>query len=478
MHDVRHRPHHHLLFWLLLLLLAALLLWPIFLTVRGGFVDGDGNYTIDYLTSTLEDPLYREGIINSLMIAVGTTFLCIVMTLPLALLSTRFNFPGKALLGSLIMVPLILPPFVGAIGIRALLGRFGAVNSLLMNIGVLDPNEPGIDFLGGEAFGGRFLSVVIAEALHLYPIIYLNITAAMANLDPALDEAALGLGAGRWKRFFKITLPLITPGVFAGSTIVFIWSFTELGTPLMFDYYNVTPVQIFWGIQEIESNPRPYALVVVMLFVAVALYMLGKFAFGGRAYAMQSKASVGATAKRLTGIHAWAATFAFVLIIGIAVLPHLGVVVSSIAVDGTWYRSVLPSEFTGEHYTAALTHKLAMDSIHNSLVYALGAMIFCVIIGLAISFLTVRVKMRGGWLLDSLAMLPLAVPGLVMAFGYWTMTLNWPFPQLAEFFSRIQRFLGGWCYGPCQLSKSIGPTLRVPVVKSMLRFTDPFLNTT
>src|SRR5437016_5058948 len=81
------------------------------------------------------------------------------------------------------------------------------------------------------------------RALSLYPIIYLNATAALANLDPALNEAAENLGAGPVRRFFRITLPLVRPGLFAGATIVFIWSFTELGTPLMFDYYEVTPIQ-------------------------------------------------------------------------------------------------------------------------------------------------------------------------------------------------------------------------------------------
>ena len=98
---------------------------------------------------------------------------------------------------------MILPPFVGAIGLKALLGRSGALNALLWQWGILDPADPGIDFLGGEATGGRFPAVVIMEALHLYPILYLNVTAAMANLDPALDEAAQGLGASRWTRFQK-----------------------------------------------------------------------------------------------------------------------------------------------------------------------------------------------------------------------------------------------------------------------------------
>ncbi len=414
------------LFLSILAVLLVFLIWPIVLTVSGGFIDPDGGFTLDYVLGVFQDPVLVQGLINSLLIAVATTVLCMVIAMPLALLAARYDFLGKGVMSSLVLVPLILPPFVGAIGLRALLGRFGAVNQLLMDMGLLDPSQPGIDFLGG-AIGGRFWSVVVMQALHLYPILYLNVTAALANLDPALDEAALNLGAGRWTRFWRCTLPLIMPGLFAGGTIVFIWAFTELGTPLMFDYYTVTPVQVFFKINEISNSPQPYALVVVMLVAAVGLYALGKLAFGGRAYAMQSKASIAAQVKRLRGLPALGALIAFLAVTLLAILPHIGVVLASFTVDGAWYRSVLPEAWTLSHYEEALTHPLATTSIKNSLIYALAAMVICAVLGLAISYLTVRVKVKGGWLLDTLAMLPLAVPGLVMAFGYVALTLAWPF---------------------------------------------------
>ncbi len=419
---------------LLLTAMAAFLIWPIAMTVSGGFVDPQGHFTLKYLLGVFTDPLWMRGLFNSLLVASCTTVLCVLITLPLSILSSRYNFMGKTILGSLVLVPLILPPFVGAIGLRALLGRYGALNALLAQMGFWPPGDPGIDYLGGGFVGGRFAGVVLMEALHLYPILYLNVTAAMANLDPALNEAAQNLGAGRLRRFTKITLPLIMPGLFAGATIVFIWSFTELGTPLMFDFYAVTPVQIFWGIGEMQTNPRPYALVVVMLVAAVSLYALAKLAFGRRAYEMQSKASIASQPRQLRGFANVAAAGTFVVMIGMAILPHIGVVISSFTVDGAWYGTILPKGWTTDHYAGALTHDLAMGSIANSLLYASLAMALAVTTGLAISYLVVRARVRGGWLLDSLAMLPLAVPGLVMAFGYVAMSLSWPFPQLAAFF--------------------------------------------
>ncbi|MCI0364387.1 MAG: iron ABC transporter permease, partial [Phycisphaerales bacterium] len=391
-------------------------------TVQEGFRGAGGGFTFYHVKMVFADAALREGLRNSFGIAACTTVLCLLIALPLAVVSAKFDFPGKGIFSALILAPMILPPFVGAIGLSHLLGRSGAINSLLMKLGLIDPGA-GIDFLGG----GGFWAIVAIQALALYPILYLNATAALANLDPALEEAAENLGAGWWRRFFGVVLPLIRPGLFAGATIVFIWSFTELGTPLMFDYQVVTPVQIFNGIKEMATSKTPYALTAVMLLSAVLLYVMGKMVFGGRAYAMYSKASIQSSAVRLRGWRGAMAAGLFVCVIGIAILPHISVILVSFTSNGQWYQTVLPREFTAAHYSDALQHQLAVGSIRNSLFYASMAVMLDLGLGLMIGYLIVRTRMWGRGLLDSLSMLPLAVPGLVLAFGYVAMTLNWPF---------------------------------------------------
>jgi len=402
---------------LMLFVLSVFLLYPIGLTVRGGFAEdpatGSG-FTLDHLRLVFEDPNLMGGIVNAFKIACAVTFLCIVISLPLAVLSARYSFPGKKILNASILVPLILPPFVGAIGIRALLGREGALNALL---------GTDWDILGQAKFWG----VVLVMALHLYPIIYLNATASLANLDPALDESAENLGAGGWRRFFKITLPLIRPGLFAGATIVFIWSFTELGTPLMFDYYGVTSVQIFYGLKEVQNSAEPYALTLVLLVSAVMFYLMGKMVFGRKGYAMYSKASRAGGETPLPPFWGWAASLGFGFVVLLAILPHIGVVLTSIAEPGSWYGTVLPKDITLSHFNEALTASESFNSIKNSLILSLIAMVLNMAFGVLIGYLIVRTTIKGRSLLDALCMLPLAVPGLVMAFGYVAMTLRWPF---------------------------------------------------
>jgi iron(III) transport system permease protein len=404
---------------LLLAIIAVFLIYPISLTVRGAFIGPDGRPTLDYLSLVFQDPTIRGGMVNSVVLALTTTLAALILALPLAFLSAKFRFPGKAAFSALILVPLILPPFVGAIGLQSLLGKSGAINTLL---------GTSFDFLGNAKFWG----CVIVDALHLYPIIYLNATAALANLDPALEESADNLGSSWWRTLTRVTLPLVRPGIFAGATIVFIWSLTELGTPLIFDYTQVTPVQIFNGLKEVESSPAPYALVVVLLVLAVSLYALSKFFFGRKGHAMYSKASRAGGEKLLTGPGAWAATGAFALVTGLALLPHLGVVLMSLTAPGAWYKSVLPTSLTSTNFVQALSHPDAYTSILNSLKLSAFAVVLATFFGLIAAYVIVRTRVVGRGFLDAMCMLPLAVPGMVVAFGYVAMTLRWPFGVSAD----------------------------------------------
>lgn len=398
-----------------LALLGCFFVWPLLTTVQRAFFDANGSFTFAYIAQVFQNRVYTEALTNSFFLGIATTLLTLAIALPLAFLADRFDFPVKRALTAIILVPMILPPFVGAIGLRQMFGQYGAFNALLTHLGFLGANET-IDWLGN----GKFWGVVVIQALNLYPILFLNLTAALANVDPAMEEAATNLGCTGIRRFRRITWPLIMPGVFAGGTIVFIFAFTELGTPLVFDYGRTASVQIFYGIKEISGNPFPFAQVVVMLTATLLLYLGSKLLFGRAQHAMTAKATTSGGARPLKGAQAWLCTLTFVGVTMIALLPHLGVVIESFADD--WYRTVLPQEWTLKHYEATLGHYLAVPSIVNSLKYASLSVAFDLVLGVAIAYIVVRSKMPGRHVLDALSMLPLAVPGLVLAFGYLSMT--------------------------------------------------------
>lgn len=404
-----------LVFAVMAVFFACFFVFPIWSTVSEAFVTNDDGFTLEYIFEVFKNPLYREGLINSFAIAVWTTLGCLVLALPLAVLQVRFDFPGKVLLNSLVLTPMILPPFVGAIGIKAMLGQAGAVNSFLANLGLMNPEAP-IDWLGE----GQLLGIVVMEVLHLYPIIYLNAAAALANLDPALEEAAASAGCPPARRFWRVTLPLIMPGVFAGGTIVFIWAFTELGVPLVFDYNRVTSVQIFNSIKDLSGNPFPYALVVVMLAFSTLIYLGSKRLFGGANSGGGGRATMAREVVRLPLKYGLLCSAAFAFVTFLAVIPHLGVVLLSVAKD--WYGTVLPESLTLIHYKDALGHDLTLSSITNSLKYSSLATLLDLVLGIGVAYVVVRTRLAGRQILDAMAMLPLAVPGLVLAFGYMAMT--------------------------------------------------------
>ena len=395
--------------------LAAFLAVPVYLAVRNGFREG-GAWSTYWLTTTLTDRVTLTNLGNSLGMACATTAVSMVIAIGPAVLRARTRFFGQGVLGVAMLAPMILPPFVGALAMRRLLGQFGSVNLLLERVGVLDFGRA----LPPDWLGAGFWGVVALQSLHLFPILYLNASAALANIDPAYGQAARNLGAGPWRTFWRVTLPLMRPGLFAGGTIVFIWSLTDIGTPLMLGYHRLTAVTIFKELAKSETTPAVYSLVLVMLTTSVGLYAIGKSLFGRGMAAETTKATAAAEMRRLGAAGTMGAWAMFGVIIAAALLPHAGVVLT--AVSGKWVNTALPSEYTWRHLAFVFQRSETVGSILNSLKYAGTSTAVDLVVGCLAAWLIVRGRVRGRGLLDGLAMLPLAVPGLILAAGYVAMT--------------------------------------------------------
>lgn len=374
-------------------------------------IEGTLRPTTFYITQIVTNPFLWECFASSLIVSIGATLLTSVVTMPLAIWITRFRFAGRAILSALLLVPLILPPFVGAIGFKQMFSRFGSLNLWLMQWGVIDGP---IDWLGSSGLVG----LVVMEALHLYPIMYLNMSAALANVDPTLEEAARNLGSSEWTLFRRVTFPLVLPGYFAGAAIVFVWAFTDLGTPIVLGYRRVVPYQIFERLSEAETNPLGYGLVVVTLILTALMYYLARWVAGRRGVAMVAKGGIGSAGRKAGPVRTTAILVYGGVLTLFAVLPHIAVVLTAFA--SKWTFTPLPTEYTTDYFVLAVTHKLAGLSIRNSIVYSLASTFLDIVLGVSIAYLVAR---RPNWLssvLDGLSMLPLALPGLVLAFGYLT----------------------------------------------------------
>jgi len=390
--------------------LAMFLLWPLADVFKKAFFDKQGA-TLHYMLSLFRDPANIQAIWTTSLIAVLTTVCATLIALPIAWIMARRSFAGRTILSGMLLVPLILPPFVGAVGMKIVFSRSGALSTLLMKLGITDGP---IDWLGAWPL----LGVVIMEALHLFPILYLNLAAAFSNIDPSLEEAAANAGASPWRVFKRVTLPLAWPGLFAGTVLVFIWSFTELGAPLVFGIRRVLPVMIYDKVNEAGTNPMGYAMTVFLLVVAVLGFIAAKAISRRRGgdVATLGRLSIARTEQRLSPGRTLAVYVAIGAVLLLALVPHISVILLS--VTRRWFLTVLPEGFTLDFFARAMASDMTRTALKNSLLLATAATILDVGVGFCIAWLCVRTRTAGAWLLDALAMLPLAIPGLVVAFGY------------------------------------------------------------
>ncbi len=393
-----------------LAVLFFFLILPVGTIIVKAFVTHDGAFTLEYFKLLFANDLQTTAITNSLKIGLVTTIMTTILCLPLAIVNAKLDFPGKGFLAGLLLVPMVMPPFVGAIGFQRFFARRGAVNLGLMELGIIDTP---IEWLAQE---NLFWAVVVLEVLHLYPIMYLNLTAALANIDPSLEEMAGTLGVSRWRQMKDIVWPLARPGYFAGAIIVFIWALTDLGTPLLVGFKDTMPVRIFNMVTDVNANPVGFALVVLVIVLTVAIFLASKWLFADKKYEMMARGHVTSGVRQAKGL---GLVGVYVLLIGtvaLALFPHISVIVTSLS--DKWFMTYLPEEYTTKYYEMIFQSELPLIGIKNSFLLAGLSTLVDLILGLLIAYVVVRKLIPFGSLLDSLVMIPLALPGIVLAFGY------------------------------------------------------------
>lgn len=391
-------------------LLFFFLIVPVSVVISKAFISNEGFFTLDYFKLLFSNDVQITSIWNSILIALGTTFFATLWSLPLAIINTRYEFRGKGILSGLLLVPLVMPPFVGAIGIHRFFAKFGSINMFLMEKGLI---ETPIDWLSSE---NMIWAVIFLEVLHLYPIIYLNLSSALANIDPSLEEMGNIIGTGQFRRYKDIVWPLARPGFFAGAIIVFIWSLTDLGTPLLVGFNKTMPVKIFNLVTDGNENPVGYALVFFVIFITVAFFLFSKFIVGRKKYEMLARGHVTSAQRKVS---TWGGVFIYILVVStvvIALIPHITVFITSIS-DG-WFMTVLPEKYTWKYYAMVFQQEIARIGLQNSMIFAGLATLLDLALGVMIAFVITRKLIPGGNILDALVMVPLALPGIVIAYGY------------------------------------------------------------
>jgi iron(III) transport system permease protein len=399
--------------------LAAFLVLPVFRVIWVAFLDpSSGGFTLINFYDFFRNQLFIESFVNSVYVAIMAVVVASIIAMPLAYFTSRFNFAGSALIQALGFVPLIMPPFVGAVAMQLLFGANGSINLMLDQwFGWTIPFMEGLN------------GVIFVESLHYFPFILINLSAALQNIDRSLEESAQNLGASGLRLFRKIVLPLSMPGYVAGAALVFIKVFDDLGTPLLLNVNDMLAPQAYLRITAVGiSDPMGYVIsVILVVFSALSLW-ISLSTMRHKDYASVQKGGGGLMKRDLGVMEKFGAYSIIVLLLTLVLSPHLGLLLLSF---GTiWSYAVLPDAYTLAHY--ATVFETALHYVTNTVIYAGIAGVADVVIGVAIAYVVLRTNLAGRKWLDYIATASLAIPGVVLGIGYLRSFHDYAIPGVTD----------------------------------------------
>ena len=396
-------------FWNIVLLLATvivflLLVWPLSSILSASFIDNATRApTLANYAKVLGQPFFQTALVNTLLVGIGGMAGAMLLGIPLALLTTRYVIAGRDFVATLAVLALVSPPFIGAYAWIMMLGRNGFVRASV-------ESWTGIEF--PSVYG--FLGIILVFSLKFYPFVFLLATSSLQTINPAVEEAAEGLGAGPWRRFFGTTLPLIFPAVSAGALLTFVLSIADFGTPAIIGgkvrVLATTAYNLFTS--EMGGNPGlASATSIVLIVLSLIVVMLQRWSVGRRnvAGALLRKP----VPKRLRPAQSIIAHVVCYAIVLASSLPSLVVISTSFRKTS---GPVFQPGFGLDSY-AKIIHEVP-HVITNSFVFSLISVVLIVIVGTLLGYIVARGSSRIAGLLDGTLFIPYIVPGVVLGVAF------------------------------------------------------------
>jgi iron(III) transport system permease protein len=383
-------------------LLLVLLVIPLGRLLYASVLDDAGRFTAKHYRDFLAYPYYARTIGHSFLVSSLVTAAALLVAVPVAFLVARVDIPGKALLKTLAILPLVSPPFIGAYSWILLFGRAGYITSGLQRIGITIPTVYGMH------------GIVLALTLNLYPFIFLMVTGALQALDQTLEEAAQGLGSSQWRVFWTVTVPVTMPSILGGALLVFLTAFAEFGAPMVIgEGYQVLPTVVYsLFVNEMGGNPAMASTAATLLVLCTTGILLVQYwAVGRKRYAMTQLRPVPPVRPR--PLLRWLCTGSAYLVVGLSLVPAIVVAVTS------FFESrgpVLYPNFSLGSYREVLFN--VPRAIVNSFFLSTVSTLLDVLLGTLIAYLVVRRRSATTAALDSCVMVPYAIPGTVIGVAY------------------------------------------------------------
>jgi iron(III) transport system permease protein len=393
---------------LLALVLAWLVVYPLAIVLREA-VGGPGGWTLEAVRRFAREGNEWRALFASLWLSLASVLGAGLIGIPLGFLTAQIAFPGRRVVGTLLGLPAVLPPLVGVLAFMFLYGETGFVSHLVQRIGGL--REAPWRLQGPSA-------VLLVHVATMYVYFYLFTRAALAGLDPALGEAAESLGAGRWRSFRRVTLPLLRPALAGAGLLVFMTSLASFSAPYIFGGgFRVMTTQI--TNTKLNGDDRLAMVETAALLVLALLGLALLSRTEGRATVVGARKGIAPAPRRPSGLARAGATLAGWGLALVLTLPLATLLVVSLVPRGSWTVEPLPPSYTLGNYRALFADPVRLKPILTSLWMAGAATVGALVLVVAVGSLARR-RVRVGGLLEGLLALPWAVPGTVFAIALAT----------------------------------------------------------
>ena len=422
-------------------IIAFLVIYPLSILVVESFkIAGTENWGISNYLEFFQDTYYLRTFGNTLVLSSLVLITTTLFGVPLAYILARYRHWGKTVFTALILLPIVLPAYAGVFAFVIFFGKYGTVNLLLMDTGLI---KTPINFIYG------LHGLVFVQSLHMLPFIVLGLSAGFTNIDPCFEEAAEVEGASGFWRFLTVTLPLCTPSYLAGAVIVFLWPFTDWLTPLILGQVDFLPsvsyINIAYHFTDMHRKYMGIVAVVISSIVCITLFLLARWWVERKKYTGLSK---GTTSEgRVIEPSPWVKWGAYGYMFFIAFLVLLiPIVLGLAAFSRRWVLEPFPTYWTLENFRLILLESPLL--IKNSFMFSAIALVFGIGFGLPASYLIVRTRVPGRNALDFVITLMLAFPGMAVGVSYllafWKdipLATYWIIMPLALFARRLPYFL-------------------------------------
>ncbi|MDI9368227.1 MAG: iron ABC transporter permease [Thermotogota bacterium] len=379
--------------------LAIFIVYPLFRVFAVSMTNKEGGFDLSAYSHAFSNRYMRQGFFNSLLVAGLTAIFGMLVGYLFAYTLNRTDIPLKGFFRTVAVLPIVFPPFIGALSIIMLFGFNGIITAGIFGI----RNFPVYGLWG----------LMMAQVVCFFPVAFITLDGVIGTISPTLEDAAFNLGANRWQAFRKVILPMSVPGIASTMLVLFIESLADFGNPLILagSKFPVLSVQAYLQITGMFDTKGGAALAVWLLFPSIAAFVIQKYWVGKKKYVTVTGKPTTSVLKSVSKPVKWI-LFSLCMFIAVFTLTIYATIFWGAFVKAWGINNTLTLE------NFKYVFDVGLEAIKDTLVIAFTSTPISAVLGMIIAFLLVRKVFPGRRVMEFTSMLSFAVPGTVIGIGY------------------------------------------------------------